>query len=410
MFDVKVLISLVLLFNSALLWAAPAITLKALLDRSRFVHPEDVIYEQRIRAVEAMQSGEISFPNPMISYEQMTASGMSSMKETKWEFKQRIPFPWKTYLSYEMYASEIQALEAELKQIQILRVAKLTTEYFRWLSLHKKLRLKKEQEILLTQLIAVQRTRYIAQKVSQVELVALQIQRGNILKEISMLEVDLAQQSSKVEMIVGPGENLKNLEPKDEKIPTTSSRTWTPSTIAEHIEMNNAELRAIKFMSVREEKAVSQSKSGWVPELELMLTQKDDDLGTKRRGWQIGVEIPLWLGGEQRAKVNQAKAALHSAQTNLSEQKRKMQLEAEAMLVVQVQLKRQLELLENGLVQWSGQNVQSAKTAYQTGRLEYASFLALMQSAYQTLSDYEDLKVKILENQEQIGIIFGGNS
>ncbi len=410
MLGVKILVSLVLLFNPTLSWAAPKVTLKALLDRSRTSHPEDVMYEQRIRNAEAMQAGEISLPNPMISYEQMTATGMSSMKETKWEFKQRIPFPWKTYLSYEMYSAEIQSLEAELRQIQIQREAKLITEYFRWLSLHKKLLLKKEQEILLTQLIAVQRTRYVAQKVSQVELVALQIERGNILKEISMLEADLAQQSTKVEILAGPGDNLKNMEPKDEKIPMGSSREWTSSTIAEQIEMNNAELRAMKSMSAREEKSVSQTKSGWVPDLELMLTQKDDDLGTKRRGWQIGVEIPLWLGGEQRAKINQAKANLQTAQTKFNEQKRKMQLEAEAMLTEQVQLKRQLELLENGLVQWSGQNVQSAKTAYQTGRLEYASFLALMQSAYQTLSDYEDLKVKILENQEQIGIIFGGHS
>lgn len=408
MFKTKNLLLLLLLFDPITLWALPTISLKALLERSKDSHPDNLIYEQRIRAIEAMQSGEVALPNPMISYEQMTASGMSSMKETKWEIKQRLPFPLKTYFTFQMYALEIESLQAELKQSQIQREAKISTEYFRWLSFHKKLRLKKEQEILLSQMIAVQRTRYVTQKVSQVELVALQIERGNILQELSMIEAELANQTAKVGILVGPGENLKNFDPKDEKLPLASFQAQ--ADIADYLEVNNSELRAMKLMSEREEKSLSQSKAGWVPDLELMLSERNDDLGTKRRGWQVGIEIPLWLGSEQRAKVNQARAAYQTSQARFAEQKRKMQLEVEAMLAEQIQLKRQLELMENGLVQWSGQNVQSAKTAYQTGKLEYASFLALMQSAYQTLSEYEDLKIKVLENQEQLGIIFGGNS
>jgi outer membrane protein TolC len=106
------------------------------------------------------------------------------------------------------------------------------------------------------------------------------------------------------------------------------------------------------------------------------------------------MEIPLWWAGEQRAQMRQARAEAENLQTAVAEKKRQLVLEAEMAVREQKQLRKQLELMENGLVQWSNQNVKSARMAYQTGKLEYANFLALIQSAYQTLVSYEDLKVR----------------
>lgn len=386
----------------------PVVSLKTLVERSQNQHPESQLYMSRMHSTTAMQMETLTLPNPMLSYEQMTATGMSSMKETKWEFRQKIPFPVKTYFSYELLKKEMDSIAAEQEQNQRQRESQLAIEYFRWLSLNKLRNLKKEQEILLKQLIEVQRTRYVSQKVSQVEVVALQIERGNLMNELSRLEAELTSQKVKVEALAGPGTSLQQVEPVDEKVVVLELKVMDRELLAKKLEAANAELKALQLMAERGEALVSRSNAGWFPDLELMLTEKEDDQGTKRRGWQLGFEIPLWLAGEQRAKVNQARAESQSSQIRYQEQKRRLVLEAENLLSEHMQLRQQMELMENGLVQWSTQNVRSARTAYQTGSLDYASFLALIQSAYRTLEGYEEIKVRFIEKQEQIKLLFGG--
>lgn len=392
------------------LWASQIISLQTLLTRSAENHPDDILLRARQNGIEGMKTGEVSLPNPMVSYEEMTSSGMSSMKETKWELTQKIPFPIKTYFTWQLYNRELEAVAEELLQNQKLREANLTVEYFRWLSLVKKIKLKKEQESLLSQLIAVQRTRYVAQKVTQVELVALQIERGNLLNELTELEAKLSQQIAQVETLAGPGDSLNNLEPKDEKLVFNSFSQEPIATIEKKLDEQNHELRSLKIMSQKEESAVAKAQGSWIPDLEIMLNQRKDDFGTKKQAWQVGIEIPLWFGGEQRSQIQLAKANSLVSSTKYQETKRKMVLDFNTVMSEQAAIKKQLELMENGLVQWSSQNVQSARIAYQTGKLEYASFLALMQSAYQTLANYEDLKVKALENQSKIQVLLGGQS
>jgi outer membrane protein TolC len=393
-------------------WAEPSISLTALQERAQTQHPEDKLFEHRLQAGQSMLSGEVYLPNPMLSYERMTSSAGAAMAETTWEFRQKLPLPWKTYLAREIYQKEIDSIQFELMQSQRVRKSQLTIEFFRWLSLHKKLLLKKEEEILLSQLIAVQRTRYISQKVTQVELVALQIERGNMLTEISMAEAELASQIAKVEGLVGPSssnERLHRFTPNDEPLVMKKTIVLAESELLDRLDKKNGELRAMRAMVEKSQVTTTRAKNEWAPDLELMLTKTEDEMGGKKQGWQVGVELPLWLGGMQQAKISQAKAEALSAEVRYQERRRQMALQAEAMMAEQIQLHRQLELLENGLVQWSGQNVKSARIAYQTGKLDYASFLALIQSAYKTLVSYEELKVKVLENQELIGLMLGGD-
>ncbi|MEY4615079.1 MAG: hypothetical protein RJB66_39 [Pseudomonadota bacterium] len=405
------LIGLLLLLPSSVLALSP-ISLNALIERSLSNHPESRMFEQRRHATLSMMASEVFLPSPMIAYEEMTGAGMlgsglTGMKQTIWEFRQKIPFFPKTYLSREVLEQEAQSIAAELTQAQKTRKAKITTEYFRWLAIKKKLKIKKEEELLLAQLIAVQQTRYLSQKVSQVELVALQIERGNLLTEITELESEEKKQQITLEILVGPGESLGGFEPQDQKLILKPFYAGAPEKVAESLNKNNLELSAAHAMNKRGQANVSRSKAAWVPDLELMVSRREDDLGNKQEGWQVAVEIPLWLAGEPRARVSQARAESQNLETAYMEKKRQLQLEAQAMVADQKQLRKQLELMENGLVQWSNQNVKSARIAYQTGKLEYASFLALMQSAYQTLISYEDLKVKVLDNQEQLQVLMG---
>ena len=391
-------------------WSAPTVSLGDLLENSRNKHPDNRLFEQRGLQIQAMLTGEPYLPSPMLFYEKMSSSGMDAMNETKWEFRQKIPFLWKTYLTRNMYNEEINSVFSEWEQNQKERKARLTTEFFRWLAIKRKLKIKKDQEMLLTQMIAVQRTRYVSQKVSQVELVALQIERGNLLTEIAELEAEWKKQQVLVEEFAGPGISLKEAQPSDEPLKLQELGSWTTENLVELIEKNNSEVKANLAMVERGDLNVRQARAGWFPDLEIMLSERKDDAGSVKRGWEVGIEIPLWLANERRSQIGQAKAEAVLSQTRYLELKRKTLLEVESLLTEQKQLRRQLELMENGLVQWSNQNVQSARTAYQTGKLEYASFLALMQSAYQTLIDYEDLKVKVLENQEQLQLFIGGKS
>jgi outer membrane protein TolC len=223
------------------------------------------------------------------------------------------------------------------------------------------------------------------------------------------MEAELLAQKIKVETLAGPGDSLKEAEPKDEKRPPLNLPALNKDSLGAYLAEHNRELRALKAQAEKSDRQLSRSHSGWWPDVELMLREKDDHAGTKTRSWQVGVEIPLWLGAEQRAQISQAKAEATSASIRYEEQLRRLSLEAQSLLAEREQLQKQMGLMENGLVQWSGQNVQSARTAYQTGKIEYANFLALIQSAYETLAKYEDLKVKTLENQERLKLLFGGN-
>lgn len=409
MLVIKIFLFTILIFKSLFAWSKAVVDLQSLLERTQKSHPDNFLFEQRLHSISAMRTGEVYLPSPMLSFGTMNTAGMNPMKEEMWEFRQKIPFVYKTYLSRSMLDREFESINSEWQQNQRVRQAQLTTEFYRWLGVQQKLKHRKDQEVLLTQLIAVQRTRYISQKVTQVELVALQIERGNLLNEIAALEAELAEQRAKVESLAGPGDSLKDREPKAEKLPLLPLAAWKEESIPEYLERNNAELKALELMRDKNDLSVSRSRAGWVPDFEVMLSFRRDDVGDEKKTWQVGIEIPLWFAGEQRGRVGQARAESSGAQTRFQEQKRQLVLEAESQLKKRVQLRRQLDLMENGLVQWSSQNVQSARTAYQTGKLEYAGFLALMQSSFQTLLAYEDLKVSVLENQERLKLMLGGH-
>lgn len=386
------------------------ISLDALIENSQKFHPENEIFDQRISATKYLQFGMTSIPNPMISYEEMKSSGMNPMTESIWEFRQKLSLPFKYSMINKIYSKDIESIKIEKDFFLKNRLANLKIEYFRWLSLHRKIAIKKEQETLLTQLIAVQKTRYISQKVTQVEVVALQIERGLLIAELSSLEIAKSNQRSIIQLLTGPGLNLDQTEPKNLKLNLAEIKIWSVSDLESQIEESNLELNVKRKIVEKSEFSLSQKKENWIPDLELMLTKREDSIGNKKFGWQIGFEIPLWLGGEQRGNISQAKANSIEAKVQFDELKRKIFLDVQAKVFEQKQLRQQLEIMENGLLQWSRQNVLSARTAYQTGKLEYSGFLALMQSSFQTLNAYEDLKVKALESQEQLDLLLGSQT
>lgn len=392
--------------------AETLVSLKELQGFSSTQHSDVFRFQEQTISLQGQRRSQVYLPSPTFSYEEMSGEAMGSMRQPRWAIKQRLPFPLKIYWSRQSVQEQIEGNENEKAEMDRRRLSELNTEYQRWQAYYQKAQILKEEEKLLSQLISVQRTRYISQKVSQTELVALQIESGYLLTSISEVDAELALQKAKIESLAGvslselkPGR--RDFVPQSHSLHLLPKRSYSQAELKEKIEQFNTELKQSRRELASAEAESRVARWSWVPDLEVMYSSGRDFRDLSYSTLEVGFEIPIWLGQETWGENTKTGAEERKAQILASEKLRQKVLEAEGLLEVQAQLRKQLDLMENGLIQLSNQNVKAARTQYQTGTMSYSNFLALIQTSYKTLMNYEDLKVKVVQNQEELKRLLG---
>ncbi|OFZ05562.1 MAG: hypothetical protein A2070_03325 [Bdellovibrionales bacterium GWC1_52_8] len=373
-------------------------------------------YEALIKEAEIGPRG--AYEDPMIEFEAMNYPVDSfsprefGMTGQQLSLTQKVPFPGKLTLLRRAARLDYQAKQQgfSVRQLELIRNVKLA--YYELFIAQKRQEILIERKNLIRQLVVVTRNKYTLGKVSQAELLSLQVEEANLMSQLLTAEKEIQARGAELGALLGH---------QSAKVPGRVARmTKTPfdfnklteQLLTDRIFAQNPALKgAAADLNVAEVKS-SYAKWNYLPDFEFAIgytfrQPNMDDRGVDVLSGAIEMSLPLWALSKQSEEVKGARAEQIRADAMLMQQRAQLIKQIHTKYAELSEASKKLQLFEGGLLPLARQSVVTGQSAYLTGKLEYVSLLTFINVRYQTEMEYNEALVtyenKIAEFEALLG-------
>lgn len=361
--------------------------------------------EQEVTAKEAQVGPQGAYEDPMLSFEAMNypvdtfSAREFGMTGNQVSLSQKVPFPGKLGKKSDTARSEADAQKEMLRRKRLEIVRDLKRAYDELFVSYKKLDLLNEQKTLYAQLIDVTRSRYSLGKAAQAEVLNLQLEEANVMDQILVQRKQVQAKLGELNHLLGRVDHNAYLYGRPEDL------VKTPFDFAKHPEKEIADKVVAAGPMAKEKQAMvaaadsrlSYAKRGYLPDLEFKLgytfrKPSPGDRGVDFASAMVGITIPLWAGAKQSEEVRGASAERQRAEAMLSEQRIELAHMVHVLYAEIEESNQRITLYEGGVLPLTRQAAASGRSAYLTGKIDYATLLSLISKRYQMeMAYYEAL-------------------
>lgn len=397
---------------------APVIKLKDLIDEALSNRPllKAAKFEAQSKEAEIAPKG--SYERPVVGVAAMNypvdtfSAGEFGMTGKEVSLTQKIPFPGKLSKLSNAAESEYFSKKETYNNKQLELIKEVRLAYYALYLAYKRRDTLNEQLGLIRNLIGVTRSRYSLNKVTQAEVLSLQTEEGNLMDQILMAEKQIAVKTGDLNHAVGRASHHTIARPEDLKKTKIDLTKLTEQAFGERILAKNPSLKAMGYELDAADNKLSYSKWNYLPDFEFRVgytfrEPSPGDRGVNFVSGAVGVSIPLWALSKESEEVKGARADKAKAEALLDEERIHMLHMVHTNYSELEEAYNRLKLLEGGLLPLARQAVISGKSAYLTGKMDYATILNITRSRFQTeLSYYEALanyESKIAEFESLVG-------
>lgn len=359
-----------------------------------------------------------SYERPMVGVSAMNypvdtlSPGEFGMTGKEFSVTQKIPFPGKLSKLSSATESEAKAKKETYSNKQLELIKEVKMAYFDLFLAYKKRDVLNEQLNLIRQLITVTRSRYSLNKISQAEVLSLQMEEGNLMDQMLTAEKQIGLKTGDLNHAVGRGNHHQIGKPEDFKKTQIDLSKLTEQAIGEKIVAKNPGLKAMNYEYESADTKLSYAKWNYLPDFEFRMAYtlrepSPGDRGVNFVSAGVGVTIPLWALSKESEEVRGASAEKAKAEAMLDEERIHLLHMVHTSYSELEAAYNRIKLLEGGLLPLAKQSVQAAKSAYLTGKMDYASILNVTRVRFQTeLGYYEALanyESKVAEFESLLG-------
>ncbi len=359
-------------------------------------------YEADAKEAEIGPQG--AYDDPMVGFTAMNypadtrSPGEFGMTGNEWSVTQRIPFPGKLSKLRNAAEHEFEAKRAAYDKKQLGLVKEVKVAFFELFLAYRKREILNEQLSLIAQLIGVARSKYALNKLTQAELLGLQSEEGNLRDQGLMVEKQIAVKTGDLNHAMGRSKHHYLPRPEDVKRTPLDLSKVTEQALGERVLEKNPGLKSIRSDLESAEERHSFAKWNYLPDFELKLayTQRQPspgDRGVDFVSAGVALSLPLWAFSKQSEQLKGASAERARAKALLDEERIHMLHMVHTMYSELQEAAKRLNLYEGGLVPLARQSVLSAKSAYLTGRIDYATLNSLIRNRFQTEIAYNEALV-----------------
>ena len=359
-----------------------------------------------------------AYENPMLGFSFMNypidtlSGGEFGMTGNEWSLTQRIPFPGKPSKLSSAAELDAQSKRAEYsnQQLQLIREVKMA--YYDLFFANKKRDLLDEQLGVIRQLITVTRSKYTLGRIQQAELLSLQMEEGNILDQILTADKQVSLKTGDLNHAVGRGNHHHVGSPEAPSRPKLDLSKLTEEAIGEKIVAKNPGFHAVQNQRDASDIKLSYARAGYLPDFEFRFayTQRQPspgDRGVDFLSAGVALSLPIWALTKESQAVHGARADVARAEAMLEEERIHLLHRVHSSYTELLEAQSRLKLLEGGLIPLAKQSVQSAKSAFLAGKIDYAAVLNTIRGRYQTEVAYFDalttLESKVAEFESLLG-------
>jgi len=377
------------------------VLLKDLVNEAISKRPVLQAARHEIDSKEAQISPKGAYENPMLGLSAMNypidtlSPGEFGMTGNEFSLTQKIPFPGK--LSKLSSAAEYEYLgkkaEYSNKELQLIMEVKLA--YYALFVAYKRRNLLNEQLSVIRTLITVMRSKYTLGRAPQAELLSLQVEEANLMDQVLTADKQIAVKTGDLNHAVGRRTHHEIGQPEELKKTPINLSKLTEQAIGKKILAKNPGLKAMQSGFDAADSKLSYAKWNYLPDFEFRGTYtrrqpSPGDRGIDFVSGGVALSIPLWAITKESEEVKSARAEKSKAEALVDEERIHMLHMVHTSYSELEEAQGRLKLIEGGLLPLVRQAVQSGKSAYLTGKMEYSTVLNLIRQRFQTEVSYNE--------------------
>lgn len=400
-------------------FASEEYTLQELLDYG--IRYNKLLEAQRLetKAKVADVGPKSSLDDPMLSFEAMNypvdsfSSREFGMTGRQLWFSQKIPFPGKLGAKEEAAKSEAErerSLEKG-KELDVIRDIKIL--YYEIYLAHRRKSLLEKQQALIDKTLGVARSRYTTGKISQADVLNLQVEYGKLTEKVLEAERSIESLNAEIAHHLGGIKEFQSRKPAPVRKSVLVVKALKFDDLLSRALKANPSLHAMEHERVAREEEKRLAKKGYLPDFEFGAgyTFRDPspgDPGTDFASVRVGINIPLWAGSKQSEEVKAASFREAKAEVMLNNERIHLERELKVTFSELKESDQRLELFDTSLVPLARQAAESSRAAYLSGKLDFASFLKAISSQFETELAREESLVQREKNIASLHALLGG--
>jgi cobalt-zinc-cadmium efflux system outer membrane protein len=385
---------------------AQELVLDSLIAEALRANPDLKAAELRYKAFEAQVPQAGSLPNPMFKTAISNVStkswslGKAPMSGVEFMLSQTIPFPGKLGLMRSMSKSMAQKSRKEFESSKNFVISELKQNYYQLYSLEKSIQITQENKLLLEDFSQIAQTKYSVGEGIMQDVLKAGVEVSKMIDELIMLEEMRKTGRAKINILLNrnPQDSLgKPQELFFQKV------NYSEQELQNLAVENNPELKGMELMINASNADYKLARREYWPDFNFSLSymrMKNDpsmDLTAKRDfiSASAGAELPLYFWTKQKKKVQEKSLELESSRQQYEGMKNNLKFGVSEMFYSLEKYKKEIELYQTAILPQARQSLESARSGYQVGKIDFLALLDDQMTLYnfeiayhQTLSSY----------------------
>lgn len=344
-------------------------------------NPDIQAAERRWLAARQRPAQVSTLPDPMLGYTRWIESVETRVgpQENVFMLSQRIPFPGKLGLMGNIAREEAAAAEQRYHATRRDVVFKVKSAYYDLYWIDQSLAILDQYLAVLRDFARVAETKYATGAGIQANVLKAQVEITSVMERRLGFE----------RLRTGAVARLNALlsRPADTPLGVAAemdtARLHLPESALYRAALERRqELLAAQAMVRRSEAGRRLAKKTYLPDFRIQATyitiptvsSMFSDAGKDAYSLQVGLNLPMWLG-KRRAAVTEAEENLVANQLAFENLKNNVESEIADLRFQLETIEKTLDLYEQGLLAQAESSLQSALSAYKTGKLDFLNLL-----------------------------------
>jgi cobalt-zinc-cadmium efflux system outer membrane protein len=294
--------------------------------------------------------------------------------------EQAIPISGKNRVRARIAAAEAVAAFEEVRRQQFDAIAKARAAYFRLANAYAQIELNHRNEISLSQIAEISRSRYEVGTQNAVDVLMAETEAAKLLEMRRDLERDLANAQSQLNVLMNRDAFALLGTPAELRIPQSE---FSIVKLRDVTFANRPEVRTARARLEAEQSKLQLAHRAWIPDPSLKVEgQRYNDTARDLSELDAGISFSVpWVNARKySAAVSEAKANVAAAQAALE----RNQIDAVGALRDVLQkvetAHHHVELFQNKLVPQARQTYEASQLAYESGKASFSEWIATQRS------------------------------
>ena len=343
-----------------------------------------------------------SLPDPMAGYTYFGENIETKVgpQEAKYGLSQKIPFPGKLGLKGKSQGKHAEMLKEKYEAAKREVIKSVKSVYYDIFWVDKASKITEEEKGILESLEEVARRKYESNLVSQQDVIKVQVELSRLINKLFLLRQNRKSLVAKMNSILN--------RPKSAELGRVGSVKplefgYNLDELHKIAQSSSQELLAASLDIERAEYEKSLARLDYFPDFKVGFDYIQVGSGHTtmpndgQDAWMgmVSINIPIWRD-RLKAQRKEKKAKLETSKKSYQNVENSIAYEVEDLYFKISTYKDIISLYKTALVPQAEQNFEAAKTAYETGRVDFLNWLdaerMLLQirlAYYKAITDYQ---------------------